>query len=73
MGRITNYLQSNGTWNMTHLVLITQNLMYKFKGAVIDKICFARSKFAMSLVHKKNFSLIWQVVFKLGYIFCKER
>ena len=26
-----------------------------------------------SLVHKKNFSLIWQVIFKLGYVFCQER
>ena len=29
-------------------------------------------KFSSSLVHKKNFSLIWQVVFKLGYVFCQE-
>ena len=36
-----------------------------FKGAT------ARSKFSRSLVHKKNFSLIWEVVFKLGYIFCQ--
>ena len=26
-----------------------------------------------SLVHKKIFSLVWQVVFKLGYAFCQER
>ena len=32
---------------------------------------FARSKFSRSLVHKKNFSFIWQVVFKLGYV-CQE-
>ena len=31
----------------------------------------ARSKFSRSLVHKKNFSFIWQVVFKLGYV-CQE-
>ena len=29
---------------------------------------FAKSKFSGSLVHKKNFSLIWQVVFKSGYV-----
>ena len=29
--RITNCLQNNGISNMTHLVLITQNLMGKFK------------------------------------------
>ena len=23
-------------------------------------------------VHKKNFSFIWHVVFKLGYVFCQE-
>ena len=26
-----------------------------------------------SFVHKKHFSLIWQVVFKLGQLFCQER
>ena len=35
---------------------------------------FARTKFVGSLVHKKNFGLIWQVVLiiwydKLGYLF----
>ena len=42
-------------------------------GAVTDMIYFARSKFSLSLVHKKNFSLIWQVVFRLGYVFCQGR
>ena len=27
-------------------------------------------KFSGSLVHQKNFSFIWQVVFKWGYVFC---
>ena len=36
------------------------------RGAVADMRYFARSKFSMSLVHKKNFSLIWQVVFRLA-------
>ena len=43
------------------------------KGRVTDMRYFVRSKFSRSLVHKKNFSLIWQVVFKLGYVFCQER
>ena len=33
----------------------------------------ATSKFFMSLVHKKNFSLICQVVLKLEYVFCQGR
>ena len=43
------------------------------KGAVVDMRYFARSKFSWCLVHNKTFSLIWQVVFKLGYVFCQER
>ena len=43
------------------------------KGAAADMRYFARSKFFRSQVHKKNFSLIWQVVSELGYIFCQER
>ena len=31
----------------------------------------ARSKFFGNLVHKKNFGSTWQVVFKLGYLFCQ--
>ena len=34
---------------------------------------FAKSKLSRSLVHKKNFSLIQQVAFKLGYVFYQER
>ena len=33
-------------------------VMFDIKGAVTDKRYFARSKFSMSLVHKKKFSLI---------------
>ena len=40
------------------------------KVAATDMRCFTRIKLSRSLVHKKNFSLIWQVVFKLGYLFC---
>ena len=43
------------------------------KDTVTDMRYFARIKFSRSLVHKKNFSLIWQVVFKLGHVFCQER
>ena len=32
---------------------------------------FARNKFSRSLAHKRNFGLIWHVVFKLGYLFVK--
>ena len=46
---------------------------FTLKVAVTDMKYFATSKFSRSLVHKKNFSLIWQVVFKLGYVFCQER
>ena len=43
------------------------------KGTATDMRYFARSKLSKSLVHKKNFSLMQQVVFKLGYVFCQER
>ena len=39
------------------------------KAAVRDLKYFASSKFFKSLV----FGLIWQVVFKLRYLFCKVR
>ena len=40
------------------------------KFAATNMRYVARSKFFGSLVHKENFGLIWQVVFKLGYLFC---
>ena len=40
------------------------------KVAVADVTYFARSMFLRSLVHKKKFGLIWQVVLKLKYLFC---
>ena len=43
-----------------------------FKGAVTGTRYFARSKFFRSLAHKKYFSLIWQIVFKLRYICHRE-
>ena len=42
-----------------------------FKVAATDMRYFARTKLSRSLVHKKNFSLIWQVDFNLGYLFCQ--
>ena len=44
-----------------------------FKGAVTDMRYFVRSKFSTRLVHKEDFTLISQVVFKLRYVFCQER
>ena len=41
-----------------------------FKVVVTD---VAGSKFFRSLVHMKNFGLIWQLVFKLGYLFFQGR
>ena len=43
------------------------------KVTATDMRYFAGSKLFGSLVHKKNFGLIWQVVFKLGYLFCQGR
>ena len=46
-------------------------IMLKYiKVAVADMRYFARSKLSKSLVHRKKFSLIWEVVFKLVYLFC---
>ena len=52
-------------------MFLRQSLL-SIKSAVTDMRYFAWSKLSRSLVHKKNFSLIWQVVFKLGYIFYPE-
>ena len=41
------------------------------KAAVTDVICFARVQLFGSLVQKKIFNLIRQVVFKLEYLFCQ--
>ena len=67
-------------WILTRALESLKNLYYHwflsckvFKGAVTDMRYLARSKFSRSLVHKKNFSLIWQVVFELGFLFCQER
>ena len=48
-------------------------MIFVFKEAATDVRYFARCKFSRSLVYCKNFTLIWQVVFKLGYIFYQER
>ena len=41
-----------------------ESKLFELKDAATDMRYFARSKFSRSLVHKKNFSLIWQVIFK---------
>ena len=48
-------------------------MLYSIKGAVTDLRYYVRSKFSRSLVHWKDLTLIWEVVFKLGYVFCQER
>ena len=48
-------------------------VLSSFKAAATCMRYFARSKFFRSLVHKKNFGLIWQVAFKLGCLFCQVR
>ena len=58
---------------MSLLIKNFYNTKRPLKGAVTDVRYFARSKFSRSLVHEKNFSFTWQVVFKLGYVFCQER
>ena len=44
--------------------------IFILKVAATDMRYFTTSKYSMSLVHKKHFSFAWQVVFKLGYLFC---
>ena len=58
-------------------VMNYQNFFFKscivtFKGAATDMRYFSRNKFSSSLVHKKNFRLIWQVIFEAGYFFVKR-
>ena len=64
-------LKENGKFIQVMKQLIIK-LKENGKGRVTDMRYFAGSKFSMTLVHKKNFSLIWQVVFKLGAVFCKR-
>ena len=67
-----NKVRSNQTGKLiTDLTL--DNFNKRLKGAVPDMTYFARSKFSRSSVYKKNFTLKWQAVFKLGYAFCQER
>ena len=57
----------------TALIKNDSGIYYAFKGAATDMRYFARSKFSRSLVYKKSFSLIWKLVFKVGYLFWQER
>ena len=65
--RQTAYVNETFIGESTHLIDDV------IKGAVTDTKYFARSKFSRSLVHKKNFSLLWQVVFKLRCLICQAR
>ena len=49
---------------------MTQEL--EFEATATDMRYFAKSTFSRSLVHKKNFSLLREVFFKLGYLFFQE-
>ena len=51
-----------------HLSNIWSSPYEKVKVAATNMRYFARSKLSGSLVHKKNFSLMWEAVFKLGYL-----
>ena len=53
---------NNREYKITKKSLIAKNI----KVAATDMRYFARCKFFGSLVHKKNFGLIRQVLFKLG-------
>ena len=67
--------QDNKIMQISFIKFITasQRKPIKFlplKVAATNMRYVARSKFFGSLAHKENFGLIWQVVFKLGYLFC---
>ena len=49
------------------------NLTSVLKAAATDMKHLEGVKISRSLVYKKHFTLIWQVVFKLGYLFSQER
>ena len=57
---------------MNYQKFFFKSCIVTFKGAATDMRYFSRSKFSSSLVHKKNFSLIRQVIFKAGYFFVKR-
>ena len=75
--RYITFLRNKITLNLCLRWYILRN--YRFVGEVTFKVAatdmkyFARSKFSRSLVYKRNFSLIWLVVFKLGYVFFVNR
>ena len=46
-----------------------QTLMLSIKVAATDMRYFIRSKFWRSLVHKKNFGLMWLIIFTIEYFF----
>ena len=58
---------------LSFLLIKRASLYSLFKVATTDMRYFARSKFSGILVQKKHFSLISQVVLKLGYVVCQEK
>ena len=74
---IFNWLQNLGicTGRFVSVLLVScwnrQDSVVTKRLKSTDMRYFASSKFSKSLVHKKNFSLVWQVLFKLEYLFCQ--
>ena len=62
----SNYLNI-GFWYGS---FVWKSYVFKFKSVATNMRYFASSKF---LVHKKNFSLMRQAVFKLEYVYCQEK
>ena len=48
-------------------------IFFKLWAAATDMRYLQGDTFFGSLVYKKVFGLIWQAVFKLGYLFCQGR
>ena len=68
------FIESKGCFNQYDYNLDDASKITYFsdlKIAAADMRYFARSKHSKSLVHKKIFSLVCQVDFKLGYLFCQ--
>ena len=66
--RRTSRLKTVRIWNLNFL----NDWIYLWKAQrqIWDILKYKEYKFSGSLVHQKNFSFIWQVVFKWGYVFC---
>ena len=64
---------TSADWNVICFSLASAIKYMHLKVAATDIQYFARSKLSRSLVYKKNFSLLWQLIFQLGYLFCQKR